>query len=73
MRALFLAQHGVRRGAEDTYMTLLTFAQAMDILTIKRTALYHLIKAEKLRVYKIGGSKRLCLEDIHEYIRRDED
>ena len=54
-------------------MTLLTFAQAMDILTIKRTALYHLIKAEKLRVYKIGGSKRLCLEDIHEYIRRDED
>ncbi len=54
-------------------MTLVTFNEAMKILTIKRTALYHLIKAKKLRVHHIGGSKRLTLEEIHEYIMRDED
>lgn len=54
-------------------MTLLTYAEAMKVLTIKRTALYHLVKAKKLRVYHVGGSKRLSLEDIHEYLMRDQD
>jgi len=48
---------------------LYTIEEVCDILRIKRTALYDLMRAYKLKRTKIGGSVRFTEEQVQDLIK----
>ncbi len=53
-------------------LSLLTIAQVMDLLQLKRTKIYHLIKSEGLPVQYFGRSVRIRPDALDAWLKARE-
>ena len=48
--------------------TILTFDEVCEMLRVKETTLFNLIKNNKIKSYKNGGKRQFLIEDVKSYI-----
>ena len=53
---------------ERQYEEVLTVEQMMDYLAVGRTTAYKLLKAGKIKTFKIGNKHKIPLKSLQEYV-----
>ncbi len=49
--------------------TILTFDEVCEMLRVKETTLFNLIKQNKIKSYKNGGKRQFLIDDVKSYIQ----